>query len=325
MKKGIVLLCVIAIVAMVAFVGCDKILKIVTVKTDQYSNLRSTSVVLKGEVVSTGGADEVSERGFFYGTSKNLRQAESVECGHGKKGTFEATVKGLQPNTKYYYQAYAKNDDDLDVGDVLEFTTFELNFTIVTEQPEIGSLGRVVLKGSYDNRENLNIEKIGFEYAKNANFRNAEIVYADNVQSPFSVPVELDDASYYCRAFMQAEDSSVVVKADYVAFASVNHDAPIVNTGAASNVTATSAQLNATVTAREINLKGFYWSENSDFSNPTKVDAGPGLGNGTFAYNLTGLSPATTYYYKAYVTYTNIDQSAEVLGEQKSFHTADNK
>ena len=322
MKKSIFLICtIVTVLSLVVFVGCDTFLKVVTVKTVQCSGVGSTSVVLKGEVMSTGGGSEVDERGFFYSTSKNLKNPQTVECGHGGKGAFEFKVTGLMPNTKYYYQAYAKNEDDLDVGDVMEFTTFDLDFTVETIEPEILSLGTVVLKGSYQNNENLNIDKVGFEYAKNGNFYNATVVYAERVQTPYSVTVDLDDATYYCRALVQAEDSSMILRGESVVFASVNHSAPVVTTGDATNVTSTSAHLNGSVSGGEIGVKGFYWSTSPDFSNPIQMQVGSGLGTGVFSGTLGELSPSTTYYYKAYVTYSNLGSMSEVLGEMKSFTT----
>ncbi|MBQ6277680.1 MAG: hypothetical protein IJK62_13370 [Bacteroidales bacterium] len=322
MKKRIILLSAItAIMALVIFAGCDKFMKIVTVKTYLYSDATSTSVTLKGEVISTGGNDEVSERGFFYSTNKNLKPALTVECGPGQKGPFEAIVKGLQPNTKYYYQAYVKSEDDMDVGDVLDFTTFELDFILTTEQPEILGDGRVTLKGSYNNKANININKIGFEYAKNANFRNADTVYASNVQTPFSVSLELDDATYYCRAFVMAEESTLFLYGDLVEFESVEH-IPTVTTNDASEITSTSAVLNATI-AGEINNKGFYLSTNPGFTGAEKIDVGSGVGNGRVEYGKTDLTPNTTYYYKAYVTYHN--GANELQGERKEFTTNPSK
>lgn len=318
MKKGIILCAITAIMTLVIFAGCDKFMRIVTVKTNLYSNASSTSVTLKGEVVSTGGSDEVSERGFFYSTNKNLKPALSAECGPGKKGAFEATVKGLQPNTKYYYQAYAKSEDDMDVGDVLEFTTFELDFTLTTEQPEILGNGRVTMKGTYDNKANIKIDKVGFEYAKNANFRNADTVYAASIQTPFSVTLDLDDATYYCRTFVLAEESTLLLYGDFVEFESVEH-IPTVTTVEASEINSRSAVLNATVSG-EINNKGFYISTNSDCSNARRIDAeGSGVGNGRFSVNATDLSPSTTYYYKAYVKYHNGER--EATGNIISFTT----
>ena len=327
MKKSVISLCVLfAMLSMIAFVGCDKFLKIVTVKTEQCSNLKSTSVVLKGTVVATGGGNSVDERGFYYGTSKSLKDAQTVECGVGGKGEFEAKVMGLQPNTKYYYKAYAKNNDDMDVGDVMEFTTFELDFTLETLAPERLAEGRVVLNGSYDNKENLNIEKVGFQYGLRGDFTDATAVYAQNIATPFSVILEdLPRGTYYCRALVQAEDSTIILYGEAIPFDSYEHAAPVVVTEDATNQTANSIQLNGSVSGDEIGAKGFYWSASSDFSTATQIPVGSGIGDGRFSWPLTGLESSTTYYFKAYVTYNNLGTMTEVLGEMKSFTTLDAK
>ena len=321
MKKRVISLCVLfAMLSMVALVGCDRFLKIVTVKTEQCSNRMATSVVLKGTVVSTGGGNMVDERGFYYSTSKSLKDALTVECGEGGKGEFEAQVMGLRPNTKYYYQAYAKNDDDMDVGDVLEFTTFDLEFILETLAPERLAPGKVVLNGSYDNKDNLNIEKIGFQYGLRGDFTDATAVYAANLTPPFSVTLEdLPRGTYYCRAMVQAEDSTIILYGNSQVFDSYEHEATIVTTGNASDVTSTSAHLTGNVTGESVEANGFYWSTNSDFSNPTQVRCGQGVG--TISGTLSNLTPATTYYFKAYAVYTIEGERREALGEMKNFTT----
>lgn len=315
MKKKIISLCAITtIMVLVIFASCDKFMKIVTVKTTSFSDLKLNSVVLKGEVVSTGSGKEVSERGFFYGTNKAIKPAITVNCGAGGKGSFEAKIKGLQPGTKYYFKAYATNDEDMDTGDVIEFTTYALKSTVTTNEPEPETNGNVTLSGSYENKDNLNIEKVGFEYAKNGNFDNASVVYANTHQSPFSANVVLDAASYYCRAFIQDEDS-LIVYGNTIDFVPV---IPTVITEDASDITDTSAILNASVSG-EINNKGFYFSTMSDFSDSIDIFVGSGSGSRTFFTRKKGLTPSTTYYYKAYVTYHN--GSRRIIGELKSFRT----
>jgi len=312
--------------SMVAIIGCDKFLKIVSVKTEQCTNLKSTSVVLKGNVVSTGSEKQVEERGFYYSTSKTLKDAVTVECGAGGKGEFEAKVSGLKPGTKYYYKAYAKNNDDLDAGDVMEFTTFDLDFTLETLDPERLAQGGVVLNGRYNNKENLHIDKVGFQYGLRGDFTDATAVYATEVGTPFSVTLEnLPRGTYYCRALVQAEDSTIILYGESVPFDSYEHVAPVVTTEDATNPTSNSIQLNASVTGDEIGAKGFYWSASSDFSSPTQIPVGSGIGDGRFSWTLTGLTASTTYYYKAYVTYNNLGTMTEVLGEIKSFTTSETK
>ena len=122
-------------------------------------------------------------------------------------------------------------------------------------------------------------------------------------------------------AYLQAEDSTIILTGDPVVFASVDHAAPVVTTANATDVTSNSALLSGSVSGGEIGVKGFYWSTSSDFSNPTQMQVGSGLGNGSFSGTLSGLSPSTTYYYKAYVTYSNLGTMTEAFGAVKSFTT----
>lgn len=327
MKRSIVFCSMIAVVALVILSGCDRFMKVVSVKTMQYSNLSATSVTLKGQIVSDAGS-ELEERGFFYSTSKNLANHEEVKCGPGRKGDFQAKVSGLLPNTKYYYQAYAKGDDDLDVGDIMEFVTFDLEITVETMQPEVASPENVTFKGSYVNNENFDIEKVGFQYSRFGDYSNSSVVYSETTNTPFSAVVSLaPSTTYYCRAFIQAQDSTIILYGESKAFATTEFEAPVVTTVVAENITSTSARLKAQITANgnNINNKGFYWSTTADFTPATtSQDWSGGAGEAVTSYEIpaNNLTPSTTYYYKASIQYTKAGEDIEVFGEVKSFTTA---
>ena len=79
-------------------------------------------------------------------------------------------------------------------------------------------------------------------------------------------------------------------------------NAPIVQTNAATNITATAARLNGNVISNEgayITERGFlFGTEINDVSQKIMSD----VGNGSFLVYLTFLSPNTTYFYKAYAS-----------------------
>ena len=77
--------------------------------------------------------------------------------------------------------------------------------------------------------------------------------------------------------------------------------ASAVTTNSASSVSTTSATANGNVTdvgIPPITDKGIYWGTSSG-SQPNKLSVGSG-GSGAFSKSMSGLSPGTTYYYKAY-------------------------
>lgn len=328
MKKTIFsVLTLIALVSMFLVSSCDTFMKVVIVRTLVSTDLSYTSVKLKGEVVSTGGSGEVSERGFYYGTTKNLnnRNAIVVECGPGKKGEFEASITGLLPNMKYYYKAYAKNDEDLDVGELMEFTTFKIDLVTKTEQPTIVSPENITFNGSYINPSRLNIDKVGFEYCANANYIDSDLAFAGSNESPFSKTVQLEDnKTYYYRAFVQMADTTMgILYGETVIFHIGEDNGPTVSTDDATDVDATTAKVFGTISSNypgEVPEKGFYYGINPDLSNSTRLECGGG--KGIYYTRLSNLTPNTTYYYKAYGKYNNGVNSGTNFGEVKSFTTA---
>lgn len=326
MKKVCSLCIVIALLSMIALSGCDKFLKIVTVKTLPATDMTSVSVTMNGQVVSDGGG-AISERGFFYSTSKSLKNPVEVPCGAGGEGNFDAKITGLQPNTTYYFQAYAKSADDMDVGDILEFTTFELGLTVETLQPEVVSAENVILKGKFDNKDILTVTRLGFEYDKHGDYSRSTKVYVEGINADFSASVSLDaNTSYYCRAFAETSDSTIVVYGEDVVFSTRNeNDVPVVTTGTYQldvDYDITKVRVSGTVSySGDINSKGFYYSKNADMSEPMEKWAGAGIGDGNFTAILEGLDEGTTYYYKAVVKYQRVDQQVEACGDVKSFRT----
>jgi len=92
---------------------------------------------------------------------------------------------------------------------------------------------------------------------------------------------------------------------------------PTVVTNAASDIAQTTATLNATITNPDnvaITDKGFEWKATAG-GTYTQV-SGTGTGS-TFTADLTGLTPETSYTYKAYITFNG----TTVYGEEMTFTT----
>ena len=92
-----------------------------------------------------------------------------------------------------------------------------------------------------------------------------------------------------------------------------------VTTGTVTNITTTTASCSGNVTSdggSSVTARGVCWStsENPTTSN-SKTTNGTGLG--TYTSNITGLSPNTTYYVRAYAT----NSQGTAYGEQRTFRT----
>ncbi len=97
---------------------------------------------------------------------------------------------------------------------------------------------------------------------------------------------------------------------------------PTVQTTSISNVTTTTAASGGNVTdsgGAAVTARGICWSTSQ---NPTIANShtSDGTGTGTFVSNITGLTPGTTYYIRAYAT----NSGGISYGGQLSFQTAPN-
>ena len=79
----------------------------------------SSSGYFNGNVTNNNGAT-VTSRGFKWGTTSNPTTSVTVGSGNG---TFNYNKTGLNPNTTYYYRAWATNSAGTTNGSVLNFTT----------------------------------------------------------------------------------------------------------------------------------------------------------------------------------------------------------
>lgn len=98
-----------------------------TVTTDSpATSITSNSAQGGGEVTDDGGAT-VTERGIAWGTSPNPTIAgDHVAAGAGGVGTFgPLNMTGLDPDTHYYYRAYATNSEGTSYGSDVEFDTLD--------------------------------------------------------------------------------------------------------------------------------------------------------------------------------------------------------
>jgi uncharacterized protein (TIGR02145 family) len=93
------------------------------VTTATPSTITATSVVLGGDVTSTGGGT-ISARGVCYGTSANPDLATGLHTTEtGGVGTFTSAVTGLSDGTVYYARAYVTNEVTTVYGTQVQFLT----------------------------------------------------------------------------------------------------------------------------------------------------------------------------------------------------------
>lgn len=94
------------------------------VNTFRIDDIKSNSVIAKGNVIAHGGTI-VSERGFFLSEVPEPEISGlkvPVEQGLGE---FQTILDGLNPRSSYYVKAYAQNSSGISYGEQIDFITLD--------------------------------------------------------------------------------------------------------------------------------------------------------------------------------------------------------
>ncbi len=163
----------------------------------------------------------------------------------------------------------------------------------------------------------------GVCYSKNANptISGSRVIASSPSITFVCILSGLDQATmYYYKAY--AKNSDGVGYGEQKSFTTLGGGGtlPVVSTVSISSITESTAVGGGQVTSEggaSVTARGICWSKSQ---NPSLSDAHTinGTGPGVFSSNLTGLTPATTYYVRAYAT----NNSGTAYGTQVDFVTA---
>lgn len=282
-----------------------------TLTTNNTSLLTSSSVQTGGNISYDGGS-AITERGVVWNTSSTPTIALTTKTSDGTgTGSFTSNLTNLTPSTTYYLRSYATNSKGTGYGNEIIFTTPANLPTLTTADITNNTTGNSVSSGG-----NITSNGGGLVTARG-------IVWSTSSAPTVSLSTKTLDGSgngiftssltslitntkYYARAY--ATNSAGTAYGNEVSFTTINN-LPVVTTGDATAITATSAILNGNVSSAGLGIvtqKGIVWAKNSA---PTTIsnlgNLTVGAGTGSIAVGPTGLTPGTTYYARAYATNAN--------------------
>lgn len=316
-----------------------------TISTNAVTNITSSSATCGGNITSDGGT-EVSQRGLCWSTNENPNFSNSIiSCGSGT-GEFTGVITGLSPNTRYYVRAFATNAIGTAYGEQREFTTANGGGTkkptvstnpisnITSNSAECG--GNVTSDGG------ATVTERGLCWAKvsvtnSPTLSNYSVHATEGGTGSYSCIMTglSSNTTYYVRSY--AKNSVGITYGDSIVFTTLSgggNSAPTVTTGICSNVTSYTATCSGNVTSDGgsiVQTRGICWSTSPNPTLPYHPWGGTSVpngtewvatsgGTGTFSCDLTGLSPSTTYYYRAFAG-NQVDVS---YGEDRTFITLTN-
>ena len=289
--------------------------------------LPSVSTVLFDEVTQTSvrgvgscsdlGNGVVDDMGICVDTFSPPTTQRSV--GYGGITTFQQWATGLYPGTVYYLRAYAHNQAGTQYGNTLSFTTAAIVVapTVTTSAATLVTDTTATISGSCSSNGGGTVTAKGM--MRGTSPSPTEVVGTPTAGTG-AISVALTGltpgTTYYARAFATNE-AGTVYGAD-VSF--LMYAAPTVAaTTAATAITETTATTGGNVTANggsAILTRGVCYGTSSL---PTTANSfvAASAATGSFASNLGGLAPGTTYYVRAYAS----NPYGLVYGAEISFTT----
>jgi hypothetical protein len=291
-----------------------------TVTTIIVTNITANSAISGGDVTNNGRL-AVTSRGIVWSLSPSPTvdlPTKTIQA--GGMGPYLSNLTGLLGGVTYYVRAYAVNAAGIGYGDQRTFQTTaaapSVTTTAVTSitRTTATSGGNVTFNGG----ETVNTRGVCWSTSPNPTIALPTKTVDGSGDGVFTSSLTglTEGTTYYVRAY--ATSVAGTGYGNEVTFQTVGFTVPTLTTTAATNITTSTATSGGTITddgGRSVTARGICWNTSGS---PTLSDSFTTDGSvSPFSSSLTGLSPGTTYYVRAYGT----NSVGTGYGNQISFTT----
>jgi phosphodiesterase/alkaline phosphatase D-like protein len=273
--------------------------------TDAPSNVVDTSATLNGIVNPLGTSD--TSYHFDFGTTTKYGQSTPTAGAVGSTQSVSASLSGLTSATTYHYRLVATNGNGLRVGADRTFTTSSVagQAPTVSISPTTDVTATTATLNGMVNPEGSGTH-YHFDYGTTTSYGTSTPVPDNdagfgNVNVPASVAIGSLSPStkYYYRLVAQNGIGPAVTKGTFYFKTTA---LPVATTGAASSITASSANLNGTVNPHGADTTYYFqYGTSTTYGNSAPIQAG-NAGSGSSAVSvptaITGLNGSTMYHYR---------------------------
>lgn len=276
------------------------------ITTTIVSDITSISAKSGGTIASTGGG-EITACGVCWSQSHEPKFTDSKTTDALSGNTYISTLTNLEYFKTYYVRAYATNSAGTVYGNEREFKTEAIPPTVTTSEVTNKSYGTATAGGDVTADGGNPVTDKGICYATHMNPKfNENNKTAGNGLGPFTVNLTglEPNTIYHVRAYA-ATTADTAYGAD-VEFKTLEISLPIVTTRQ-PYVSGPDMAISGGVVISDggslVTTRGVCWNV---AGNPTVNDSktNNGSGIGSFDSYLTGLSPYTWVYVRAYATTT---------------------
>jgi hypothetical protein len=299
-------------------VACKKIdhfNELPTIITGDTSNVQLSSVIITGVVTPNDAPIQTS--GHIWSSTNQLPGYSANEGRTSVNGILPqnkiiSSLTNLLPGKTYYIRGYVISGIDTVYGNVVDFLTAANNPAAVTT----GAVSNITLTSAdiaavVTSTGTTPVTQHGIVWSNiNQNPTTADSVLSlGALAAPSSYTSSLFNLSpatlYYVRAY--AVNSAGIVYGNVVTFTTLSNVPPSVSTDSISNIAVTTATAGGNIInagSTPVLQYGNVWSSTNNL--PTINDLKSQLGTTNsplhFSTQITGLSPNTTYYVRAYAT-----------------------
>ena len=297
-----------------------------TLVTSEATEITHTSAIVSGSIEIAEHSD-VGECGFMYSTESSMAGAERVTVAFNGSSTYQATLGGLLPDTRYYYCIYANVGDIETQGNILDFTTLagetpSLGTTVLVEATETS----LTVASSVENNGGYEIQQYGFAYKPAGSSEEEQMAVADNManDSQFTLTIEglAAGTDYEVRSFAVYDAGTVY--GETVTLATTAHPVePELGKVTVNEIGEKTALLAAQLVNEggyEIIRFGFVYRIGSE-GQEVQVEVTDKNAEGVFQCQLENLQPGIEYQARAFVE----TESGILYTEAVSFTTLANQ
>jgi len=274
------------------------------------TDVSATNATVSGSIFVAGNPLPMSQHGFCWDNSAGIDISDTCsDLGpRSKIGSFSESLSGLTPRSTYYVRPYAINAAGIAYGPERSFTTDNSDGGEMVVTGAVRSItGKSAVGSGYLTiPTNLTLTQHGVCWSKSSpptvdDFCSKRGEATKIVNFTSSITGLSSGITYYVRAY--GSRNAATAYGDEVSFTTAIE--AMVTTGSVVPANDRAIGIGSIVSLGGPNPSrhGFCWSTTP---NPTTadryLDLGPISSTGPFAAILTGLSPATTYHVRAYVT-----------------------
>ncbi|MEK7353821.1 MAG: hypothetical protein AABZ77_04870, partial [Chloroflexota bacterium] len=266
------------------------------VTTSNATGITSKTATISGNLISLGTA--TSANVFFeYGTTPNFGSTTPIQSMTGT-GMFTANLTVLADNTTYHFRAKASGAHGTANGASSNFTTLT-SPRVVTGAAVNVTTNSAAISGSLTSLGTATTVIVYFEYGPTTSYGSTTIAESMTGTGQFGASLSglAPGTTYHFRARAEGREHGTAAGAD-MTLATLPLLA--VSTSAATNIKINSATVSGNLislgTAATVNVF-FEYGTTIAYGSNTSAQVMTSIG--AFSANLLGLSPGTTYHFRA--------------------------